>query len=81
MFFRIVSQITGIQVIAQGQGVKSSNRLRARYGGSRWRKMSRRRQGVADVELPDGSIRRAEIHWYEAHGIGKRDFKIKRYLD
>jgi hypothetical protein len=77
MFFKIVSQITTSQVIARGQGVKSSNRLRARYGGTRWRKM----KGVADVELPDGSIRRAEIHWYEAHGIGKRDFKIKRYLD
>ena len=77
MFFKIVSQITNIQVIAQGQGVTSPNRLRARYGGTRWRKM----KGEADVELPDGSIRRAEIHWYEAHGVGKRDFKIKRYLD
>ena len=77
MFFKIVSQITNIQVIAQGQGVTSRDRLKARYGGSRWRKM----KGVADVELPDGSIRRAEIHWYEAHGVGRRDFKIKRYLD
>ena len=77
MFFKIVSQITNIEVIAQGQGVKSSNRLRARYGGSRWRKM----KGEADVELGDGSIRRAEIHWYESHGVGRRDFKIKRYLD
>jgi hypothetical protein len=77
MFFRIVSEITNIRVIAQGRGVTSRNRLRARYGGTRWRKM----KGDADVELSDGSIRRAEIHWYEAHGIGRRDFKIKRYLD
>ena len=77
MFFKIVGQVTDIEVIAQGQGVTSRHRLRARYGGTRWRKM----KGIADVELADGTIRRAEIHWYEAHGIGRRDFKIKRYLD
>ena len=77
MFFKIVSAITKIRVIAQGQGVASRDRLRARYGGTRWRKM----KGDANVELSDGSIRRAEIHWYEAHGVGRRDFKIKRYLD
>jgi hypothetical protein len=77
MFFEIIGEITNIRVIAQGQGVTSRNRLRARYGGSRWRKM----KGDADVELSDGSIRRAEIHWYEAHGVGRRDFKIKQYLD
>ena len=77
MFFKIVSGITNIRVIAQGPGVTSRNRLRARYGGDKWRKM----KGDANVELSDGSIRRAEIPWYEAHGVGGRDFKIKRYLD
>ncbi len=77
MFFKIAGEITKVHVIAEGRGVTSSGRLRARYGGSRWRKM----KGDADVELSDGSIRRAEIHWYEAHGVGRRDFKIKRYLD
>jgi len=77
MYFKIVGQIADIQVIAQGKGVTSRSRLRARYGGTRWRKM----KGKADVELSDGHIRRAEIHWYEAHGAGRQDFKIKRFLD
>jgi len=47
------------------------------YGAGRWRKL----KGAATVRLPSGRIRRAELHWYEAHGIGKRDLKIKRYLD
>jgi hypothetical protein len=76
MFFTIVSDITNIGVIAQGSSVRSRRRLRARYGGMRWRKM----KGEATVRFIDGSTRRAEIHWYEAHGVGRRDFKIKRSL-
>ena len=52
-------------------------RLRRRYGRARWRK----RKGVAKVELQDGSVRLAELHWYEATGIGRRELKLKRYLD
>ena len=77
MFFTIVSDLANVQIIAQGQGVRSRDRLQARFGGNRWRKM----KGDATVLLPDGSTRRAEIHWYEAHGIGRRGDKIKRYLD
>ena len=77
MFFEIVGEVTHIQIIAEGRGVQSRKKLQAKYGGSKWRKM----KGNSSVLLLDGSIRRAEIHWYEAHGIGKRDYKIKRYLD
>jgi hypothetical protein len=52
-------------------------RIPKQYGIGRWRKM----KGVADVRLQSGSIRKAELHWYEAHGIGKRKMKIKRLLD
>lgn len=76
MHFAIQGEITDIKVVAQGRGVRSRNRLRDRYGGTRWRKM----KGLATVELADGRIHRAEIHWYEAHGVGRRDFKIKRLL-
>ena len=75
--FQIVSKILHIEVIARGSGVRNLLNLRRMYGEGRWRKL----KGVASVRLPEGWIRPAEIHWYEAHGIGKRDFKIKRYLD
>lgn len=51
-------------------------RLRRRYGGTRWRKL----KGTARVTLADGTIREAELHWYEAHGVGKRELKIKRFV-
>ncbi len=74
--FRIVSPIRNIEVIAAGRGVRIRQRLQRLYGKGRWRKM----KGVALVQLPDGSLCEAEIHWYEAHGIGKYEFKIKRVL-
>ncbi len=77
MYFTIVSDISEVDTIAAGRGVRMQFRLREKYGAARWRKM----KGVADVQLPNGEIRRAEIHWYEAHGIGKKEFKIKRFLD
>jgi hypothetical protein len=75
--FEIVSQILHVELIAKGSGVRDLPRLRTMHGEGRWRKL----KGVASVRFPSGWIRLAEIHWYEAHGIGKRDFKIKRYLD
>ena len=77
MYFKIIGVIHDIETIARGQGVRDHRRLKKLYGGSYWRKM----KGVATVELRDGTIRLAEIHWYEAHGIGRKVFKIKRYLD
>ena len=75
--FEIVGDITNIQVIATGRGIRSLQKLRKRHGGKRWRKL----KGDATVRLESGSIRRAELHWYEAHGVGKRGLKIKRFLD
>jgi len=75
--FEIVGDITNVQVIATGQGIRRLKTLRKRYGGRRWRKM----KGDATVRLVSGTLRRAEIHWYEAHGVGKRGLKIKRFLD
>ena len=65
-----------IEKIAEGRGIRILPYLNRAYGKGRWRKL----KGVATVELEDGTIRIAEIHWYEAHGIGKRDFKIKGYV-
>jgi hypothetical protein len=73
MDFEIISEITDVEVIAVGTGVRNRARLRKMYGKGRWRKL----KGLATVRLADGAIRLAEIHWYEAHGIGKRDFKLK----
>jgi hypothetical protein len=74
--FEIVGDITNVQVIATGQGIRRLKTLRKQHGGRRWRKTER---GM--LRLVDGSLRRAEIHWYEAHGVGKRGLKIKRFLD
>jgi hypothetical protein len=71
--FEIVSEISNVETIATGPGVRDRARLRKRYGEARWRKL----KGIANVRLVSGRIRLAEIHWYEAHGIGKREFKIK----
>ncbi|MBI3821197.1 MAG: hypothetical protein HY289_00790 [Planctomycetes bacterium] len=77
MDFEILGAITEIQIIAVNLSIRELSTLKEKYGGKRWRKM----KGVADVRLPNGNIRKAELHWYEAHGIGKRKVKIKRFLD
>jgi hypothetical protein len=77
MYFRIIGAIQSPRTFAQGTGIRELPRLRKQYGRGRWRK----RKGIAQVQLPDGSVRLAEIHWYEASGIGKYEFKIKHYLD
>lgn len=76
-FRRILSSITVIENIAVSSGIRDLQRLRRTYGGHRWRKV----KGTAQVELTTGEIRQAELHWYEAHGVGKREVKIKRLLD
>jgi hypothetical protein len=73
MDFEIVGEITDIEIIAAGAGVRDRARLRKQYGGGRWRKL----KGIARVRLLSGRIRLAEVHWYEAHGIGKKEFKLK----
>jgi hypothetical protein len=75
--FRIIGPVRNTEIIAVGRGVRSAARLRLLFGPGRWRKM----KGEATIEEPDGAIREAELHWYEAHGVGRRGWKIKRYLD
>jgi hypothetical protein len=73
MDFEILGELRDVKVIATGTGIRDRARLRKVYGRGRWRKL----KAVASVRLPDGTIRLAEIHWYEAHGIGKKEFKLK----
>lgn len=73
MDFEIVSEITQVELIAVGRGIRARKRLQKNYGKGRWRKL----KGVATIRLDDGAVRLAELHWYEAHGIGKREFKLK----
>ena len=77
MHFEIIGEITHIETIAAGSGIRDIARLRGQYGPGRWRKL----KGIATVRLSNGRIRQAEIHWYEAHSIGKKRLKIKRFLD
>jgi hypothetical protein len=75
--FEIVGAILNAETIASGSGIRELARLRKLYGDGRWRK----RKSVASVQLPGGEILGAELHWYEAHGIGKKESKIKRFLE
>ena len=77
MHFEIISTIENIETIAVGGRIREIMRLRRQYGSGRWRKL----KGIARVRLTNGGVRRAEIHWYEAHGIGRKKMKIKRFLD
>lgn len=76
MAIRIIGKITQIETTAAGRGIREIERLRRVYGPGRWIK----RKGVAKVRLPDGTLARAEVHWYEAHGIGRKELKIKKLL-
>lgn len=76
MQFEIIGEIRNIETIATGRGVHIKRYLDRIYGKGHWRKM----KGIATVRLADGTISQAEIHWFEAHGIGRKDFKIKRLL-
>ncbi|MBI3635874.1 MAG: hypothetical protein HY216_06605 [Candidatus Rokubacteria bacterium] len=77
MDFELAGPITAIEAIALGSNLRQMRRLRRDYGPGDWVK----RKGIARVRLEDGTIRIAEVHWYEAHGIGRKDLKIKRYVD
>ena len=77
MHLEIVGEIENIETIAVGGRIREIMRLRRQYGEGRWRKLS----GTAPVRLSSGTIRRAELHWYEAHGIGRKKLKIKRFMD
>jgi len=76
IYFEIIGQITKVETIAVGNSIREIARLRRSYGSGRWRKM----KGKATIRLPDGIICKAELHWYDAHGIGRRDIKIKEVL-
>jgi len=75
--FEVIGEIEAVETVATGASVKVRSVLRKVYGQGRWRK----RKGIGTVRLSNGNIRRVELHWYEAHGIGRRDLKIKNYLD
>ena len=75
--FKIAGKLHEIKIIAVGRQIRELPILQKRFGRGRWRKL----KGIADVALGDGRIRPAEVHWYEAHGIGKVRMKIKKYLD
>ena len=76
--FKVLGEIADIEIIAVGRSIRVLPYLNKQHGKGRWRKL----KGVATVErISTGRVRLAEIHWYEAHGIGKRDGKIKRWLD
>ena len=77
MDFEIIGKIRHSETFAQGSGIREMTRLRKFYGNGHWRKL----KGEATVRLSDDTVLNAEIHWYEATGIGKREFKIKRYLE
>ena len=75
MPFEIVGEIRNVETIASGRGIRIYSRLVRRFGKDKWRKM----KGFATIRLANGRVVDAELHWYEAHGIGKRGMKIKRY--
>jgi hypothetical protein len=77
MDFELVGEMADVETIAVNLSIRELQTLRAQYGGRRWRK----KKGVSLVRLPNGNVRRAEVHWYEAHGVGRRRVKIKRLMD
>jgi hypothetical protein len=72
----VIGEIAETELIVAGNSIRDIRRLRRRYGAGRWRKL----KGVAMVRLPDGCVMKAEVHWYEAHGIGRKEVKIKRLI-
>lgn len=75
--FEVINPIEQIETFAQGTAIRELQRLQKRYGKGKWRK----RKGIARVRLPDGEVLKAEVHWYEATGLGKFEFKIKQFLE
>jgi len=77
MYFEIIGEIEEVETIAIGGKIRDIMRIQKQYGPGRWRKL----KGMAKVRLESGRICKAELHWYEAHGIGRKKIKIKRFLD
>jgi hypothetical protein len=77
MDFEVIKPIRNVEIIAVGNSIRELVQLKEQYGDGRWRKL----KGIAYVRLPSEELRLAELHWYEAHGIGKRRMKIKRFLE
>lgn len=77
MLFTVIGAIEHVELIASGSGIRNRALLNKLYGQARWRKM----KGITRIQFPNGAIRSVELHWYEAHGIGRKELKIKRYLD
>jgi hypothetical protein len=75
--FEVLGEISGVRTIAVNLSIREKDRLKEQFGGRRWRKL----KGIALVRFPNGEVSRAELHWYEAHGIGRRKMKVKRVLD
>ncbi|MDA2935261.1 hypothetical protein MYX82_13110 [Acidobacteria bacterium AH-259-D05] len=76
-YVKIVGNIESIETIAVGSKIRDVKRLRETYGLGRWRKL----KGIADAELPSGRVCRVEVHWYEAHGLGRKELRIKRIIE
>jgi hypothetical protein len=76
MHFKVKGALREIETISTGHGIKILTRLNKMHGKTNWRKL----KGICQVKLEDGTILEAEVHWYEGHGIGKKEMKIKRYL-
>ena len=74
--FEVIGEISDVETIATGPAIRDARRLERMYGPGRWRK----RKGIATVRLPDTTLCTAEVHWYEAHGIGKKEIKRTRYV-
>ena len=77
MWFELLTSITVTETIAVGNSIRELDRLRKRYGVGRWRK----RKGIAKIRLADDTICLAELHWYEAHGIGKKEIRVKHFWE
>ena len=77
MSFQLIGRIENVETMAAGRAIRVIRRLVKLYGKGRWKK----RKGDATLRFDDGTMARAEVHWYEAHGKGKRELKIKRFLD
>lgn len=75
--FESVGELTDIEVIAVNLSIRELRRLKADFGGRRWQKL----KGIGLVQFPNKEVRQAELHWYEAHGVGRRKMKVKRVLD
>lgn len=77
MYFEIIGEIKNIETIAIGGNIKDLIKIQKKYGKGRWRKL----KGIANIKILNGSIKLAEIHWYEAHGIGMKNIKIKKIIE